>query len=370
MKRLAVKVHLWLGLTLGLVWAIQGLTGAALVFHREIDRFANPERAGSAGPMTSVDALIASAERATGMVPRRLSIVDARPDIVMADYEALGGHERQLFLDAATARPLGERSYDPATPGGGATSRFLYHLHERLTAGETGETIVGISGLVLLTSVATGLWIGWPRVWRGVARVGSWRSRPQKLYGWHRLVGLTAGAALLLITPAGIYMIFSKPVRAGLAAVVPHQAPFKPVPLAPGVEADWIPADEALATARDGFPGAAFVRLSLPTASSPVYAVRLRQAGEVRAWSGTTSVTVDALVGRVLDVYDPQRAPLSNRIVDAAFPLHNGEIAGFAGRVLVMLAGLSLPTFYVTGVWLWWSKRRRRSPQPRLMPAE
>jgi uncharacterized iron-regulated membrane protein len=364
MKRLAVRLHLWLGLTVGLLWALQGLSGASLVFHRELDRWAHPERTGSAGPMASLDQLVAAATDSAGATPKRISVVDTRPDLVMADVDGLDGHPHQLFLDAATARVIGDRPYEPAAPGDGATSRFLYNLHERLTAGETGEIIIGTSGILLFSSLLLGLWIAWPRVWRGVVRIGAWRTAPQKLYGWHRLVGLSAGFALLLMVPGGVYMIFSQPIRGAVAAVVPHQLPYTPAPLPAGIAADWIAPDTAYAAAQQRFPDARFVRLGLPTAEAPVYAVRLLQPGEVRAWSGTTSVTVDGRTGAVLDVYDPLTAPLSNRVADAAFSVHNGEIAGVVGRVLVMLAGLSLPTFYVTGVWLWFVKRRRKAPAP------
>ena len=85
MRRLAIKLHLWLGLTVGLLWALQGLTGAGLVFHRELDRWAHPERAGSAGPMASMDRLVAAATDAGGAAPKRISVVDTGPDLVMAD---------------------------------------------------------------------------------------------------------------------------------------------------------------------------------------------------------------------------------------------------------------------------------------------
>ncbi|CAA9536468.1 MAG: hypothetical protein AVDCRST_MAG91-3426, partial [uncultured Sphingomonadaceae bacterium] len=35
-RRVLVQLHLWLGLVVGGVWALQGLTGAMLVFHREV----------------------------------------------------------------------------------------------------------------------------------------------------------------------------------------------------------------------------------------------------------------------------------------------------------------------------------------------
>ena len=40
MRKALFQLHLWLGLVVGLAWALQGLTGASLVFHREMDRWA------------------------------------------------------------------------------------------------------------------------------------------------------------------------------------------------------------------------------------------------------------------------------------------------------------------------------------------
>lgn len=56
---------------------------------------------------------------------------------------------------------------------------------------------------------------------------------------------------------------------------------------------------------------------------------RAEVPNEIRAWVGTT-VTVDAVLGWVHDVYDPPTAPLSNRIADT-FSVYNGEISGTIG---------------------------------------
>jgi uncharacterized iron-regulated membrane protein len=64
MRKALVQTHLWLGLVVGLLWALQGLTGAALVFHRELDR--RPVGAIAQGPMASFDRLIADTEARTG----------------------------------------------------------------------------------------------------------------------------------------------------------------------------------------------------------------------------------------------------------------------------------------------------------------
>lgn len=98
----------------------------------------------------------------------------------------------------------------------------------------------------------------------------------------------------------------------------------------------------------------------MPTPKAPAYTVRLRQEGETRAWSGVTAVSIDSATGRTLDIYDPLSAPAANRAADAAFSAHNGELAGLPGRFLIFMAGLALPTLWVTGVLAWARKRRSK----------
>ena len=366
MRKALIKLHLWLGLVVGLLWALQGLTGAALVFHREMDRQA--AGAVAPGPMASLDRLVSEAEARTASRVTMIGIADRPGDILNVHYD--DGGPRQLQVEAATGQPLRERSNDPATPFEGSGWRWVYLLHESLLLHDRGETLIGVSGLLLFSTLLSGLWLGFPRrrQWRKALDWRGWKSIRAKLFGWHRLAGITAGFLLLVTVPAGAWMVFAKDLRPALAAVVPHELPFKPAAL--GELGAVIAPQQALSQAQARFPGAAFVRLTMPTATAPVYAVRLRQPDETRAWSGVTTVTIDARSGATLHVYDALTAPLSNRLADAAFSVHSGEIGGLVGRLLVMLAGLSLPALYVTGIWAWWQRtRRKRGAAPALRPA-
>lgn len=358
-RRLLVAAHLWLGLIVGAVWALQGLTGAALVFHREIDRWSLPAADGRA--MAPIDMLLARAEAVAGAPITRIGVADARGDLLSAAYTDAGGGHRALLLDAATGDVVGNREDEPRTPLTGSASRWLYTLHEALLMGDRGETLVGASGLLLLTAAITGLWLGWPRrkAWRAAFAARRWRTAAAALFGWHRMVGLVAGLASLATIPAGAWMIFQSDLRPALARAVPFRLPYKPAPEA-GPATYAVTPGQALAAARARFPDARFVRLTPPTPKSPAYAVRLRQPGEVRAWSGVTTVSIDPATGRTLDVYDPLAAPAANRVADAAFSVHNGEIARLPGRLLVFMSGLALPALWITGVLAWARKRRAR----------
>lgn len=109
------------------------------------------------------------------------------------------------------------------------------------------------------------------------------------------------------------------------------------------------------------FPDAQWVRIYLPSNAEPLYKVQVHQRGESRAWLRKTLVSIDATGARVVGSYDALQAPLLDRLLDAAYPLHNGEIVGWPGRILILVSGAILPVMFITDLLAWRGKRKRRS---------
>jgi uncharacterized iron-regulated membrane protein len=210
----------------------------------------------------------------------------------------------------------------------------------------------------LFTAAITGLYLAWPanNGWRAIYSFRRWRTNIQRLYGLHRALGLTAAAFILFSAVSGVWMTFEEQLRPALARMIPHRLPYQPTKDAS--QGTVIPAQQAITIAQARLSDARWVRVTLPTAKSPVYTIRFHRRGE-HAWLGRTSVAVGASTGRIESVYDSTAVPLSNRIADALLPLHDGERFGAAGRVMMMLVGLSIPTLYVTAIWRWLDQRRR-----------
>lgn len=373
MRKTLVTVHLWLGLTIGLLWSIQGLTGAMFVFSREADRLflPTPEQGAMIGP----DRMIAITRKiAPDATVTRLSVADKNQDIVNVLYTDGAGIKRAIVLDGANGRVIGTREMEPWTPFTGSASRWLYNVHLSLMLGENGQTLVGISGLFLVSATIMGLWIAWPSRggWRGVFSWRRWRKTEHRLFGWHRMLGLMAGFLLIGMALTGAFLALpEEPVRQFSARFMPYEQTFSAMMMhhTGGVQAadpdTVIPAQQALDAALKRFPQAHWVRLFMPTADMPVYIVRLYQPGEIRAWLGTTEVMVNAIDGQVVGVFDALHAPVSNKVFDGSFDFHSGALGGLPGRILVVLLGVSLPAFYVTGIWAWLDKRRRRRERER-----
>lgn len=354
-KRVAVLAHLWLGMTLGLLWALQGFTGALLVFHRDLDRgaFAPTE-----GPSRSLDELVDAAGRTMQARPESIGLYYPDGAILGVTFPDPHHGKRTVLVDAASGAVLAMRQRMPPSPVDGNLWRWVYNLHHALLLGERGERLLGMSGLMLAAMALSGVYLAWPRrgQWGAAFAARRWRTRLQKLFGWHRAVGLVAAIALILLALSGAIMDFGKPFRVWAEDHAGYRPPYKPVPGPLPGQLIGVERARILAVAR--FPDAAFTSVALPSERVPAYQVRLRRPGEWRKWSGASLVTLDAGSGRILAAYDAASAPLANQIIDGAFAVHSGEIAALPGRILTVAAGLSLPLLYLTGLWVWLRRRR------------
>jgi uncharacterized iron-regulated membrane protein len=358
-KRWWLQFHVWLGLIVGLFWGLQGLTGALLVFNRDVQGAAYSASSPQAPVgMLPLDSLFSKASLAAGSPVTKIETFGARPYFVLAYYEDRHAQTRTFVVDGRSGRILDDRSTDELLPHGSGFWPWLLRFHEAMLGGDRGQYVVGTSGLLLLFSLAIGIWNGIPaggRI-RAAFRISRWRTTLQRFLGWHRMLGLLFGLPLLVTVLCGIYLAFAPAIRPVLA----HRAGYVPAYQAhPQASAPrtLISAEQAWQAALRQYPKSRLVRAVLPSAKSPVYLFRLLKPGEWRRWAGTSWVAVNPQSGKIIASYDAVNGPLANRITDNLYTIHTGEAGGLVARLLVLFDGLLLPAFFVTGFVTW----RRRS---------
>lgn len=75
---------------------------------------------------------------------------------------------------------------------------------------------------------------------------------------------------------------------------------------------------------------------------------------------GSPMLYYDAHTGARVGVTQPGHGTAADVFTQMQFPLHSGQIGGLAGRIVVCALGLVVAMLSVTGVVIWWKKRRSR----------
>jgi len=361
------RLHLWLGLGLGGLFALLGLTGSVLAFYPEIDALLHPGiRPGigmeGAAPVDWNRALATvRAAYPDKRGPWRFEVTGA-PGAIPARYydppERAGYAFRPMmvWLSPACDRVL-RRDY-----WGEYAMTFVYDLHYRLLLGKPGGQVLGWSGFALLALLASGLWAWWPRGlkrtrWAKALRFKR-QSHPQRrLRDWHKLTGLAGLAFLLLLIGTGIMLELPEESDAALGAVGLPVTAMPHVHAAPaGVR---IGASQALRAASAALPGARVAWIETPPAAGGAWRLRMQVGGDPSYRFPHSFVWVDAASGAVLAIHDARRAGAGSTVNNWLHPLHDGSAGGVAGRLLAALSGLAPAVLFVTG-WRRWRRRKTR----------
>ena len=354
--RLVVRrVHLWLGLTLGLLFAVLGLSGSALVFYTGVDAVLNPVvRIGSGGPAPGLDSPVWDRALATGRAQRppegkwTFEIAGGAGTIPARFYPRPGHHgdHEMLWFSADGARIV------RAEPWGGYLMSWVYRLHMELLAGEVGLQIVGWSGFAMLLLLSSGIWAWWPR--------GSWRKATafkrnavpiRRLRDLHKLSGLWSMALLSILVATGGLLALPAVTKA-LFAPTPIPAPRS---VDPGERRVTI--SQALATAHRVVPEGRPVFVDMPGARDAPIRVRLQVPGDPHPRFPGSFVFIDPASGRVLAVHDIRTGSTRTGVTRWVRTLHDGTIGGMATRILALLLGFVPAILFTTGL-LHWLRRR------------
>ncbi len=360
MRKLIFKAHKYLGLCVGLLLAMSGLTGSLLVFGEEIDAFLNSsllrvEHAGQVQKASLEDVLKSVRQAYPNENLARIRLPREAAETYEVCFEAKAD-PRCAYVDPYSANVLGSR-----VPAHSFKSR-LFYLHRRLLSGETGQTIIGIGGIILLLLSLSGVVLWWPGR-RNLARGWKirWRSSRYRInYDLHRIIGVCALLFLSLTAFTGAAMVFRPTFESALKKIAPS-APPSPRPTSTLRSDGARPSlDEILRSADAALPAGEATMITLPSTPAGAIVVRKRVSGELHP-NGRSLVHLDQYSGQLLLAENALEAPQATRIVNNLYPLHTGRLAGIFTRVLQVFVGFTPAFLFFTGFMMWLSRLRARN---------
>ncbi len=353
------RFHLWLGLTIGVLFAFAGLTGSLLVFYPEIDAELSPAlRAVPTGARPAswqavVDTLHREHPARTGAW--RIEVSGEGGAIPVRYYTPKETTGRAFAPLLAWVDPVRLTTIRTAFWGDTPVT-WIYDLHYRLLLEQPGGIVMGIAGIVMLVLLASGLWAWWPRSggWWRALRFKTHAMPIRRLYDWHKLAGLSGLILLLVVTGTGVMLDLPDQIRTIISSVSPlYQTP-KPA-VVPG--STRLTIDAVIMRARQRFPDGALAWIETPASPTGAARINLARPGEPSRRFPRTNVWIDPHNGRILAVRDGLADGGGDTVLNWLHPLHGGEAFGFTGRLLALAAGMLPTILFATGIVRWLQRR-------------
>ncbi len=375
-RQLWLQVHLWLGLALGLLLSIYGITGSILVFHAEIDEWLHPELLVVEQPVNAtyrpLEEIFAAGKAV--MPPEAKHTFATYPRNANAAFKlnfsvpSSAGEKNWLvgvnpYTAQVTGKQLLKRSADwlPST-----FINFIFELHyDLLMPPEIGDLLVGVSGALLIISTLTGLIVWWPLTgkWRQALVFKTGAGKVRFNYDLHKISGFYTALVMVPVLFSGVYMVLPHNVVPVLEVFSPvtYRYWFQSTP--PAENAPTIGMDEAVAIALRQYPDGHPHWIYGAPNPAQTYTVCQDGVDAPGSWLKRRCTVIDRYSGKILDLDDPSlpTATAGEVFTHWQWPLHSGQAFGMTGRILVFITGLACPVLFVTGVIRWLQKRRAHS---------
>lgn len=349
-----MTLHLWLGLSLGALLVLIGLSGSTMVFRYELERAFFPALTHSAtsGP-DALDACLAAAQAVNPQKTARTLRLPVNADgtlewLTIPVGQTTKEQATTIYTDPHTCAVLGTRG--PRKDG----MSFLVNFHHALLMGKNGaylQTVVAFAAIFLAIS---GLIQWWPKTWRWSRLRPRASARPL-----HYAIGFWAMTPLLLIAATSIYMAW----RSGINQALVGEATTKvAAPAKPGEDAKKSSAPASLHAvmdaARTAKPDATWRILTLPQKPKDPFTITYQLPGEYgRTGNNQISLKMNTdATARVTAVSELRQSARMKRFLTCLMQIHYGEFGGITTRLLWCATGFSPAILFFSGLLMW---RRR-----------
>jgi uncharacterized iron-regulated membrane protein len=362
-----LNIHLYSGLSIGLVFVLAGLTGSMLVFYVELDEILNPELQISEAqakqapkPLETVFQVL-KVNHPDRNGAWRLEMPRHSQAMIMARYYKAKEKEHLHFapliawVNPYTAEVASSRFW------GDYVMTWIYDLHYELLLDKTGKIVMGITGLFLLFSLVAGIYLWWPKLGKLKPALTFKPNASKKRFNYdlHKVSGVYGFTFLLLLLMSGFILELPDYVNPVINKVSPlYQQPSNLTSLKTG--SARISLDQAVSSAQNRYPNAVLRWVETPQDAKGTYRIQFYQDGEPSRRFPKTMVWLDQYSGKILAVHEPETGSSGDTFLSWMHPLHSGEIAGMSGRIAVFISGLFPLILFYTGLIRWLQKRRAR----------
>ncbi len=367
-KKLIGKIHLWLGLTTGLVVFIISITGCLYAFEKEIQdaledfRFSKVENRPVLAPSVFEQK---SRETLPDYHLHAVNYPEKGRSVETIFYSFDPEYYYIVYHNPYTAEVLHVKDMEASFFHWVLDGHYYLWLPP-----EIGQPITAYSTLIFLVMLVSGIILWWPKN-KSASRQRfwfKWKSKTRwkrKNYDLHNIPGFYASWLLLILAVTGIvfgiewfregYFTLIGGEKSTLYTEPLSQIPSEEVQESgPAIDRIW-----ARVLAEE--PEAISVEVHIPETDSSSLAVNTNTRSD-RFWTinyryfdqyTLDELEVDHVYGKLAD------ATAADKLLRMNYDIHVGAIWGLAGKVLAFLVSLTAASLPVTGFIIWWGRRKK-----------
>lgn len=381
-KKLILKIHLWLGLSSGLIVVILGITGCLYAFEEELrpiihNHYYVDQVKDKKLPISH---LIEIAKKTNKKIcPKQTfsgckTFNDNKRTIETWFYEELDKdaiwywnqyHTTYIYLDPYTGAVKKVEDYNFEF------FVFVRMLHQTLCFNsEIGDPIVGTATIIFIISLITGLILWWPknksaakqRFWFQWKNTTKWK---RKNYDLHNIMGFYMMIFALIIALTGLVWAF-KCYDKGVQWLFNGGKTF---PKKERIVSDTTYYTKISATDKiylatiKAHPEAKSYFLFTPEEkdSLATYQTFIRYKNRF----DDVSMEFDQYTGKNLKITTYKDKNNGEKFRFINYDLHVGSILGFPGKVLAFFASLVCASLPITGFLIWWGRNKKKKATPK-----
>ncbi len=362
-KKILIQLHLWIGLTLGVLFFVISFSGAIYTWETEISNIIYKKKVIPRDvPFVPISTLKATIDREFPKGDFRTAFYKDKSHTIQVLLYGQGTYYH-AFMDPYTGALIHLQDMKK-----GWLNQLIF-LHRNLMLGDLGQEIVHWGTLLFLIMIITGIVMWWPNNRAGVKQrlTIKWNVSPKRLnYNLHNVLGFYVTWILIFSVLTGLFWGFEI-VSNSLRTITGENEMTYDLPKSELIYSNehsdtFALLDSLMLKFRNSHPSS-FIRISNPHEKSDPIHITVVDA-KLRAHN-VDHYYFDQYTGKPITgkfesgLY--ANASTFHTLNGLIYDIHLGTIFGLPGKVLVFLASLTAASLPITGFLIWFNKKRKKA---------
>lgn len=384
-KKWSAKLHLWFGLSIGILIFIISITGTLFVFKDEVENFQRQEVIYHKEPNIESKKLLplrVLESKVNEQVKEKYPIhwVNIPMDKAMSyrfywyeqDATAWNYFDEYPIYQVAYVNPYTGKVLKVYDEKNGFF-QIVKMIHWSFLLKESwGKYVVGIPVIIFVIMLISGIVLWWPKnkaarkqrfsfQWKNVK---SWK---RKNYDLHNILGFYSSVLGLIFAITGLFYAFIVIqsamyfVFSGGETALPDYSQY--TTKAPIELRNEYTLDKVAEKTREIFPDASFFSIDLghphlDDHEHPNFEIYVQHLSY--SYHKYSSLIFDENSGELLKIIQYKDKNFGEKAVGANYDIHVGSILGLPTKIIAFVISLMIASLPVTGFMIWWGRRKKK----------